>query len=138
MSLLWSTASCKWAVSAGDRAIEPMAYFGVRDTVWGLGLSIRATRWVMVKRRGSWWCVVMCYDVMFYVMQCCALLRCDVVLSSSVLCCVVMCRVVLQHMTYLLLLLLGCFALGHGVVAECHVAMELKQIEVIMCFLTVF
>ena len=43
MSLLWSTESLKSAVSTGERAIGPRWYSGVQDTVWGLGLSSRAT-----------------------------------------------------------------------------------------------
>ena len=55
MSLLRSTELRKSAVSAGDRATRPRWHSGVRDTVLGLGLSSRATGWVTVKRRGTWW-----------------------------------------------------------------------------------
>ena len=50
-----STESWKSAVSAGDRATGPKWYSGVRETVWGLGLSSRIARKATVKRRGTWW-----------------------------------------------------------------------------------
>ena len=43
-----NTESRKSAVSARDRAIGPSWYSGVRDTVWVLGSSSRATGWVTV------------------------------------------------------------------------------------------
>ena len=55
MSLLRSAELCKSTVSAGDRATRPRWYSGVWDTVLGLALSSRATGWVTVKRRGTWW-----------------------------------------------------------------------------------
>ena len=54
-ALLRSIELWKSAVSAGDRATGPRWYSGVRETVWGLGLSSRFTGKATVRRRGTWW-----------------------------------------------------------------------------------